>query len=237
MGNKVRYTGGQCNAKGFIIEYKNRGIKTSKATKDYLMGDIHNKNCNEQENTKVKKFLRTVMLIFIILFGLKVFMNYFFVLCLIPPLSQCVFIFFIAFVFSIADILRFYNQSQWQWHTCEHKLYNLLKKQKGVTIESLKKVRKVSIDCGSFIVFFPLSLIIFITYVGICLETVVNVIRLNCFFSALIGFGLLVFMILICCGSALLMQKIFVLKEPTKEQYEETLRLGKLIEAEIKQNR
>lgn len=128
-----------------------------------------------------------------------------------------------------------------QWHSVEHKTRSLLEKKvtEKISLDDLKKAKSVSIRCGSNnfnIIFFACFIFGFFSPV---LKFFSNqVIDLASIFPTPIAFVLT-----LCCiallmvfiySGALIVQRVFLLREPTDNQYEAAMVLIKKIQNDIK---
>lgn len=133
-------------------------------------------------------------------------------------------LFFCLNVAVLLLLFRFVDLEGTQWHACEHKTINLLRSDKKVSLENLKKAKRVHWDCGT-----GFSSLLFVVSLGVLL-LLKNGLLTWLWQEQIAPWYILPFLwglIGLSFGPSLLLQYFFTTAEPTEEQLQEALDVAK----------
>lgn len=107
-----------------------------------------------------------------------------------------------------------------RWHACEHKVIHLINKTPDLTLENLRKMKRLHGNCGSLLfALITLTLLgeyLLLTLTGGIINYLWDIVCIVCLAGFLSFFGL-----------GLLSQYLLFTAEPTEEQLKEALRVAK----------
>lgn len=116
-----------------------------------------------------------------------------------------------------------------QWHACEHKVIHLINKNLPITFENLRKMKRISLECGTFIFTLGCS-VAMLFYLAFNQSQIVRYTGQQVFYWI---FAILLIMSVIFFLPSIIFQYFISTAEPTEEQLEETLRVAKEFKAKF----
>jgi len=131
------------------------------------------------------------------------------------------FIIYLFYVYKgVLEIFKFsFIKTLKQWHSCEHKVINVLEEELDPTLENLRNMSSFSFACGSQGCFVKIA-----SGFAVCLLLIFT--KINLFLCLGIGVGIWFILCLVSDKINFPTQHL-TRKEPTHEQYEEALRVAR----------